>query len=79
MEIQRDLYINRLIARMNNGMIKVITGLRRSGKSYLMNTLFYAYLKSLGVDDNHIIMVQLDSDENGLSCFRKLSQRSHHR
>ena len=64
MEIQRDLYINRLIARMNNGMIKVITGLRRSGKSYLMNTLFYAYLKSLGVDDNHIIMVQLDSDEN---------------
>jgi len=64
MEIQRDLYINRLIARMNNGMIKVITGLRRSGKSYLMNTLFYAYLKSLGVDDSHIIMVQLDSDEN---------------
>ena len=64
MEIRRDLYINRLIARMNNGMIKVITGLRRSGKSYLMNTLFYAYLKSLGVDDNHIIMVQLDSDEN---------------
>jgi predicted AAA+ superfamily ATPase len=49
---------------MNNGMIKVITGLRRSGKSYLMNTLFYAYLKSLGVDDSHIIMVQLDSDEN---------------
>ena len=66
MEIRRDLYINRLIARMNNGMIKVITGLRRSGKSYLMNTLFYAYLKSLGVDDNHIIMVQLDSDENDL-------------
>ncbi len=64
MEIRRDLYINRLIARMNNGMIKVITGLRRSGKSYLMNTLFYAYLKSLGVDDSHIIMVQLDSDEN---------------
>ncbi len=64
MEIRRDLYINRLIARINNGMIKVITGLRRSGKSYLMNTLFYAYLKSLGVDDNHIIMVQLDSDEN---------------
>ncbi len=64
MEIRRDLYINRLIERMNNGMIKVITGLRRSGKSYLMNTLFYAYLKSLGVDDSHIIMVQLDSDEN---------------
>ena len=64
MEIRRDLYINRLIARMNNGMIKVITGLRRSGKSYLMNTLFYAYLKSLGIDNNHIIMVQLDSDEN---------------
>jgi len=64
MRIERDLYINRLIERMNNGMIKVITGLRRSGKSYLMNTLFYDYLKSLGVDDSHIIMVQLDTDEN---------------
>ncbi len=64
MRIQRNLYLNRLIERMHNGMIKVITGLRRSGKSYLMNVLFYDCLRSLGIDDSHIIMVQLDTDEN---------------
>ena len=64
MIINRDLYLNQLIDRMNNGMIKVITGLRRSGKSFLMNKIFYNYLKSIGTDDEHIIMVQLDVEEN---------------
>ena len=64
MIINRNVYLNQLIDRMNNGMIKVITGLRRSGKSFLMNRIFYNYLKSLGIDDKHIIMVQLDVEEN---------------
>ena len=55
MEIKRDLYLNQLIERKQNGLIKVITGIRRCGKSYLLNTLFYDYLKSSGVDENHII------------------------
>ena len=50
MIIQRELYLNQLIDRMHNGMIKVITGLRRSGKSFLLNNLFYEYLKSNGID-----------------------------
>ena len=45
-------------------MIKVITGLRRSGKSFLMNKILYNYLKSIGIDDEHIVMVQLDVEEN---------------
>ena len=64
MIINRDLYLNQLIDRMNNGMIKVITGLRRSGKSFLMNKILYNYLKSIGIDDEHIVMVQLDVEEN---------------
>ena len=64
MIIKRDFYLNQLIERMHNGMIKVITGLRRSGKSYLMNKLFYEYLKSIGIDDDHIIMLQFDVEEN---------------
>lgn len=46
MEINRDVYLERLIARKHNGFIKVITGIRRCGKSYLLNTLFYNHLKS---------------------------------
>ena len=64
MIINRDIYLNQLIDRMNNGMIKVITGLRRSGKSFLMNRIFRDYLKSMGIDDDHIVMVQLDVEEN---------------
>ena len=44
MEIKRDVYLNRLIVRKHNGFIKVITGIRRSGKSYLLSTLFYNHL-----------------------------------
>lgn len=53
-----------MIDRMHNGMIKVITGLRRSGKSYLMNRIFYNFLRSLDVDEAHIVMIQLDAEEN---------------
>ena len=44
MEIKREYYLDKLIKRQNNGLIKVITGIRRCGKSYLLNTLFYNYL-----------------------------------
>ena len=49
---------------MNNGLIKVITGIRRSGKSYLLFEIFYNYLKEQGVDDNHIIKLALDDRKN---------------
>lgn len=48
--IKRDIYLNRLVARKENGMIKVITGIRRCGKSYLLFRLYYQYLLESGVD-----------------------------
>ncbi|GHT57937.1 ATPase [Bacteroidia bacterium] len=60
MKIERDIHLNKLIARKHNGMIKVVTGIRRSGKSYLLFTLFHNYLKGKGVDENHIIKVDLE-------------------
>jgi len=62
-EIKRDIYLNRLIERKENGLIKVITGVRRCGKSYLLFMLYYNYLKSIGVADDHIIRIQLDNDD----------------
>lgn len=64
MEIRRDRYLNRLIDRMHNGMVKVITGIRRCGKTYLLFNLFGDYLRSEGVDDDHIIEVALDVEES---------------
>ena len=64
MEIKREIHLNRIIARKGNGMIKVITGMRRCGKSYLLFTLFYNYLKKQGVDDAHIIKVDLEDRRN---------------
>jgi len=64
MKIERSIYIKKLIDRQHNGMIKVITGVRRCGKSYLVFNLFYDYLKSQGVDSDHIIMVNLESRRN---------------
>ena len=64
MEIKRDIYLQKLLNRMHNGMIKVITGIRRSGKSYLLFTIFRNYLKSQGVMDDHIIAIELDMYEN---------------
>lgn len=64
MEIKRDRYLNDLILRMHNGMVKVITGVRRSGKSYLIFHIFKAYLLNTGVDEAHIIELELDRREN---------------
>ena len=65
MEVRRDLYLDGLISRMHNGMVKVITGIRRCGKTYLLFNLFGDYLRNeMGVDDEHIIEVALDAEEN---------------
>ncbi len=64
MEIRRDLHLQRLISRKHNGMIKIITGLRRCGKSYLLFVLFRKHLKEQGIDDEHIIMVDLEDRRN---------------
>ena len=64
MEYSREIYVNRLIDRRENGLIKVITGAKRSGKSYLMNELFYKYLLNTGVASKNIIRFAFDSDED---------------
>lgn len=64
MEIKRDLYLQKLIDRRHNGLIKVVTGVRRCGKSYLVFNLFAKYLKSIGVNDDHIIKVNLENRRN---------------
>lgn len=62
--IARNGYLQKIIDRMNNGMIKVITGIRRCGKSYLLFEIFYDYLIQKGIDSNHIITLQLDDRMN---------------
>lgn len=64
MEIKRNIHLNRIIARKGNGMIKVITGMRRCGKSYLLFTLFHNYLLEQGVDELHIIKVDMEDRRN---------------
>ena len=64
MEIKRDRYLNQLIMRKGNGFIKVITGIRRSGKSYLLNNLFYHHLIGEGIDPSHIIRFAFDSSDD---------------
>lgn len=58
--IKRDIYLNRLIAGIGNGLVKIVTGIRRCGKSYLLFTLFREYLVKHGTDDSHIIGIALD-------------------
>ncbi len=64
MKIKRDYYLNKLIDAKNDGLIKVVTGIRRCGKSYLLNILFYNYLLENGVKEDHIIKVALDDSDN---------------
>ena len=73
-QIRRDLYLNRLIERRENGMIKVVTGIRRCGKSYLLFKLYYQYLIESGVETSRIISIPLDDDDfEELHDSRKLS------
>ena len=72
--IKRDLYLNRLIERKENGLIKVITGIRRCGKSFLLFKLYYQYLLGCGVNADRIITVPLDDDDfEDLRDSKKLS------
>lgn len=62
--IERKKYLDKLISRKQNGLVKVITGIRRCGKSYLLFNIYKEYLKSIGVEDECIICLALDDDEN---------------
>lgn len=62
--IERNIYLNRLIDSIGNGMIKIVTGVRRSGKSFLLFKLFVEWLKMQGVDDAHIVKVNLEDRLN---------------
>ncbi len=64
MDIKRDDYLNKLIARQKNGLVKIITGLRRSGKSYLLFNIFKKYLIEKGIEKSHIISIALDDLSN---------------
>ena len=64
MEIKRTRYLEQLIRKRENGLVKVVTGVRRCGKSYLLNNIYYNYLRAEGVAEDHIIMLALDDDEN---------------
>lgn len=63
MEIKRDYYLNKLIEAKGDGLIKIVTGIRRCGKSYLLNTIFNQYLLENGVSKEHIIKVPLDDSD----------------
>ena len=64
MEIQRNSYLEQLKIRKDNGMIKIITGIRRCGKSYLLFVLFKKYLLEIGIERDHIIEIALDGIES---------------
>ena len=64
MEIKRDYYLNQLIEKKEDGMVKIITGIRRCGKSYLLDPIFKGYLIDEGVDKEHIIKIELDRASN---------------
>ena len=68
MEIKRDHYLEQLISKMNNGLVKVVTGMRRCGKSYLLFNIFKEYLISKGIDKNHIIEISFDTFESKKFC-----------
>jgi predicted AAA+ superfamily ATPase len=60
--INRDSYLNRLISAKWNGLIKIITGIRRCGKSFLLNQIFYQHLIGEGVNEENIIKIALDDE-----------------
>ena len=80
MMIKRDIYLNRLIERQNNGMIKVITGIRRCGKSFLLFQIFKEYLLENGIKADHIIEIALDGIEmenlrNPMNCYKFIKEK----
>jgi len=62
--IKRDLLLAKLINYLDKDIIKIITGIKGSGKTYLLFTLYYQYLLDLGIDENHIIKINLESKKN---------------
>ena len=62
--IERNDYLSKLILKRENGLIKIITGIRRCGKSYLLDPIFKNYLLNDGVDEKHIIKLDLDNIKN---------------
>ncbi len=74
MEIKRERYLNQLIEKRNNGLIKVITGLRRSGKSYLLNKMFKGFLSSQGVGEDQIISFAFDKMEDVMELDKYLPE-----
>ena len=64
MEIRRDRYLERLIAHKGNGLVKIVTGIRRCGKSFLLFQLFKRHLIETGVKPTHIIEIQLEDRSN---------------
>lgn len=72
MIINRDKYLNQVIQKKNNGLIKIITGLRRCGKSYLLNKLYKDYLISNNIDQNKIISFSFDSFDDVMKLDKYL-------
>lgn len=72
MIINRDKYLNQIIQKKNNGLIKIITGLRRCGKSYLLNKLYKDYLISYNIDQNKIISFSFDSFDDVMELDKYL-------
>ena len=64
MEIKRDFYLNELIEGLDNGLVKIVTGIRRCGKSYLLDPIFKNYLMNQGVKEDHIIKLDFDERDN---------------
>lgn len=64
MYFERKRYLEQLINHKNNGLVKVVTGIRRSGKSFLLFEIFYRHLKSMGIDDQHIVRIDLEDRRN---------------
>ena len=64
MDIKRDIYLNKLISKKHNHLIKIVTGIRRCGKSYLLFSIFYRHLLNEGIKEDHIIRIALDDFEN---------------
>jgi uncharacterized protein len=71
MDIKRPFYLNQLVSGMHNGLIKIVTGIRRCGKSYLLFNLFYGYLRTQGISRDHIIELALDDVLNEQYCDPK--------